>query len=258
MSKLEYIGIDGLRIDGRKPNEVRLIEVSCGTECNINPQIYDGVAQIVHGLTKVSAYVKGPIEATRQRNKAPGFNNADAVDINCEIIFSNEKQSRGSKNDRLAADLMYAIKSTFEKNILAHLYKKLVLHVIINVINADGALKAAVLNATCVALVDAGIALRDMISSCTAVYLNSRILIDPNQQESNASIVELTLSTCVTSQEIAYIDLKSRYAIDDVNELMKACIQGASQFTYHAKTKLLNYAENIIKLNQAVHGDSYS
>lgn len=72
MSRIEYVNISGLRVDGRRPREVRRLQAEMGVFHKT-----DGSAIFEMGNTKVLAVVHGPREATRRGEH-------DEAIINCE------------------------------------------------------------------------------------------------------------------------------------------------------------------------------
>ncbi|EDO06955.1 3' exoribonuclease family domain 1 protein [Babesia bovis T2Bo] len=254
MSKIEYISLEGLRIDGRRPSEVRHIDILCGPECGVDIINYDGVAQVTQGLTKVQAFINGPTDIGRSKTKE-GFETADSpVEIRCEVCIPSERKSMGHRNNDATVEISRAVVGTFEPVIISHLYKNSTIHIFVNVLEADGGVKATVINAVLIALIDAGIAMKDIIVACTAVMLNETLLIDPNQLEINASIMELTLALSVSNEELIHIDLRSKYPIKSYAEIIEKAIKGSERFAALAKAKLKGYAREHLEINNAVHG----
>ncbi|GBE59621.1 exosome complex exonuclease [Babesia ovata] len=214
MVKIEYISVEGLRVDGRRPAEVRNIEILCGPECGVDVGNYDGVSQVTQGLTKAQAFVKGPTDVGRNKQRSQLETSDSPVEIQCEVVMPCEKRATGNKMDHQSADIAQTVIATFERIVLSHFYKNSVIHIFVNVLENDG---------------------------------------DPNQLELNASIMELTLATSVSKEEIIYIDLKSKHAIKSVEEIILNTIQASKQFSILAKTKLKKYARDYLELNSAVH-----
>ncbi|CDR95175.1 Exosome complex component SKI6 [Babesia bigemina] len=254
MAKIEYISVEGLRVDGRRPAEVRNIEILCGPECGVDVNSYDGVAQVRQGLTKAQAFVKGPTDVGRNKQRSQLETSDSPVEIQCEVVMPCEKRVIGNKMDHQSADIAQTVIATFERVVVSHFYKNSVIHIFVNVLENDGGVKATVINAVLVALVHAGIAMRDLIVACTAAMLNRQLLIDPNQLELNASVMELTLAASVSKEEIMYLDLKSKHAIKSVDGIIIKTIEASKQFSILAKAKLKNYARDYLELNSAVHG----
>jgi exosome complex component RRP41 len=63
------------------------------------------------------------------------------------------------------------------------LYKKHQIEISVTVIQNEGSAKSAVMNCISMALVNAGVAMRDLLVSCTVGMIGSRVLVDPNEEE---------------------------------------------------------------------------
>ncbi|RYH07335.1 hypothetical protein EON65_41875 [archaeon] len=63
MQNLEILALAGLRIDGRKANEIRHIEHRIGVLQGV-----DGSAYLEHGLNKVIVSIQGPQEPKKKSN----------------------------------------------------------------------------------------------------------------------------------------------------------------------------------------------
>ena len=55
--------------------------------------------------------------------------------------------------------------------------------VVVEVLQSDGGLKAACLNAITLALIDSGLPMRDFMASCTASCIDGHVLVDTNYIE---------------------------------------------------------------------------
>jgi len=86
---MEFISPEGLRIDGRRPNELRKIECRLGIFSKP-----DGSAYLCHGNTKVIASVYGPREASHK-----GEIQQHRAIINCE--YSMATFSTGERKKKI-------------------------------------------------------------------------------------------------------------------------------------------------------------
>ncbi len=105
---------------------------------------------------------------------------------------------RRGRNDRKSIDIGNLIAQTFESVVLVNLYEGSQIDVYIQVIQADGGVLAAAINATTLALVDAGVAMRDMVVSVSCGLLDSTVVCDMNyteEQDGAAVTVAVTPST---------------------------------------------------------------
>jgi len=94
-AKVEYVTPEGLRLDGRRPHELRRMQSRMGVLCES-----DGSAYVEMGNTKVLVAVYGPREV-RHRGKA--VSNQDHAVLNCEYsmaTFSSGERRRRTRGDR--------------------------------------------------------------------------------------------------------------------------------------------------------------
>ncbi|EFQ99757.1 exosome complex exonuclease RRP41 [Nannizzia gypsea CBS 118893] len=145
-----------LRLDGRRWNELRLLQAQIST----NPAS-SGSSYLSMGNTAVLCTVHGPAEGKRSETAGA----AGAV-INVVVNlagFANvdrkKKSATGSGGgDRQATtELANLLRDAFQPHIHAHLYPRSTISIHVSVLSSDGSLFAACLNACTLALVDAGI-----------------------------------------------------------------------------------------------------
>jgi exosome complex component RRP41 len=75
------------------------------------------------------------------------------------------------------------VRRSFEAVIVGEIYKKNEIEIVVTVIQNEGSAKSAVMNCITLALVNAGICMKDLLISCTVGYENGRLLIDTNEEE---------------------------------------------------------------------------
>lgn len=134
---------EGLRIDGRRPNEVRQIMVKMGLFNRA-----DGSCYYEQGNTKVLAAVYGPREVTHSARFVALTTHSDSYRakhdravINCEYnmaSFSTGEHKKKSKGNRRQAELSLVIKQVFESVILTELAPRSQIDIYLQVLQADG------------------------------------------------------------------------------------------------------------------------
>lgn len=184
----EYISVAGLRVDGRRSEEVRRIRTRFGLFSRV-----DGSSYYEQGNTKVVAVVYGPRElkvATAAAGSAgvgtvgTGSGNAASntqprAVVNCEFTqaaFATSERKPQRSGDRKKMELSLAIKQIFEACIQTHLYPRSQIDIFVQVLHADGGELAASVNAITLALIDAGIALNDFVVASSAGYLQQTMI----------------------------------------------------------------------------------
>ncbi|KAK4411474.1 Exosome complex component RRP41 [Sesamum angolense] len=170
---MEYVNPEGLRLDGRRPMEMRQLRAEIGVVSKA-----DGSAVFEMGNTKVIAAVYGPRE------------------VRCEYSmanFSTGDRMRKPKGDRRSTEISLVIRQTMEACILTNLMPRSQIDIFVQVLQADGGTRSACINAATLALADAGIPMCDLVTSCSAGYLNGTPLLDLNYVEDSAGGPDVTV-----------------------------------------------------------------
>nr|CAG4649603.1 EOG090X0BHT [Scapholeberis mucronata] len=220
MSGNELLSDQGLRIDGRRPNELRRIRCSLGIFAQA-----DGSAYLEQGNTKVLAAVYGPHEIRGSKSKALH----DKAFINCQYstaTFSMGERKRRPRGDRKSTEMSTHLEETFAAAIRTELYPRSQIDIFVEILQADGGNYTACVNAAMMALVDAGVPLKDTVVSCTASLVKNVPLVDVNHVEQSGGSPELVVSILPHSGEIVYMSLTQRFHIDHLSKVLDTAIKG--------------------------------
>ncbi|KAK9455852.1 ribosomal protein S5 domain 2-type protein [Dipodascopsis uninucleata] len=218
-SRLEIYSPEGLRVDGRRWNETRHFKCSINT----HPVSSDGSSLVEQGNTKVICNVVGPKEPT-QRSKL----NTERATINVKIIvapFSTLERRKRSQNDHRLQELCITLQHVFEKAIIAHLQARSQIDILLYVLSQDGGMLQACLNATTLALIDAGIPMYDYISASTAGMFDKEALLDLNRLEESAMPL-LTIATVGKSNRIALLQMENKIQFEALEPMMAVALSG--------------------------------
>nr|CAG4636435.1 EOG090X0BHT [Eubosmina coregoni] len=220
MAGNELLSDQGLRIDGRKPTELRRIQCSLGIFAQA-----DGSAYLEQGNTKVLAAVYGPHEIRGAKSKALH----DQVLVNCQYstaTFSMGERKRRPRGDRKSTEMSTHLQDTFSAAIRTELYPRSQIDIFVEVLQADGGNYTTCVNAAMLALVDAGIPLKDTVVSCTASLVKNVPLVDVNHVEQSGGSPELVVSILPQSGEIVYMSLTQRFHMDHLSSVLDTAIKG--------------------------------
>jgi exosome complex component RRP41 len=121
------------------------------------------------------------------------------------------ERRRRVRGDRRSQELGNTIAETMAAAIDTSLYPKSRIDIYVNVLQADGGNVCAAINAACLALVDAGIPMRDLVSSCAAGIVDGELVVDPNHAEENArGAAPLPIALLPGEGHIVYAQLAAR------------------------------------------------
>ena len=216
MAPVDFLSPEGLRVDGRRATETRLMRCELGYTAQA-----DGSAYFEQGNTKVIVNVSGPREATKR--KVDG-----AATLTCEFTampFATGEWRPQSNGDRTAAELAASVRRIFEPVVQLQLYPRSQIDVSIMLLQADGGVRSAVINATTLALVDAGVAMEDFVCACSAGSMQGSLLLDLNSQE-DSSAAELSVCFLPRTERVSFVQLESKFPLSALQEALNFAVQG--------------------------------
>jgi len=234
------------RLDGRRSHQIRNINCQLGVSSHA-----DGSAIIDQGNTRVLAVVHGPHEPTTRRGQTMTAD--ERCYINCEFsmaTFSTTQRKTRPRGDRKSIELSRHLKKTFDSVIDTSLYPRSQIDIFCEVLQADGGSLAACINAASLALVDAGIAMRGIVSSCACGSTNGVVCVDlsNNEESSTASDVpRLTVATVGGGDEVVLLELDRRVHHDHLEMLIDEAINAAKHVHSCMQTAVRAHLANVVR-----------
>ncbi|KAG0485079.1 hypothetical protein HPP92_009158 [Vanilla planifolia] len=86
--------------------------------------------------------------------------------------------------------------------------------------------RSACINAATLALADAGIPMRDIVTSCCAGYLCSTPLLDLNYVEDSAGGPDVTVGMLVRMDKVTLLQMDAKLPIEIFENVMQLAIEG--------------------------------
>lgn len=141
----------------------------------------DGSSYLEQGLNKVLVTVHGPDEP------AHGGQGQDGVGaIRCRIVnasFSGLEHKRRRMGDRRNAELEQIVEDAMASVILLELYPQSEIIIVVHVLESDGSVLPAMINASSLACMEAGVMMKDIVTACSVGIINGKVCSDLNQLE---------------------------------------------------------------------------
>jgi len=220
MGKTEFVSPEGLRVDGRRATETRRIRCKLGVF-----EQADGSAYFEQGNTRCLVSVSGPHDITRHGNVK-----ADRATIHCDYAvatFSSGERRRSTRGSRQAIETGLLIANTFESVILVEQFPRSQIDICIQVIQGDGGLLNAAINATTLALIDAGIPLKDFLVSCSASWIEGTTLCDLNYMEESAQgCCKLPIALLPKTDKVAMMQTDEIVELDRLKDVLEMASKG--------------------------------
>lgn len=225
----------GLRLDGRRVNELRSLSAELGVS-----EGFEGSASFAFGNTKVLATVQGPREVSSANDSSAELGSI-VVKIHAASFSSSggERASSGA-NRRPPQDRRMQEWSRFVEEMLSsgdcvmlEAFPRSQVDVFVEVLNADGGVLPAIINAVCLALLDAGIPMKEYLLACEAVHLQAQAILDPNRLERNATGPTVTAAFLPRSNRIAFMLCENRLGCDTLVTINRLLQQGTAKIFDH-------------------------
>lgn len=221
MSRLEIYSPEGLRLDGRRWNELRRFECSINTHSHAA----DGSSYLEQGNNKIITLVKGPQEPTN-RSQIDTGKALLRVTVNLTKFAKSERSKSSHKNERRVLEMQTALVRTFNKNVMLHIYPRTLIDIEIHVLQQDGGIMGSLINGITLALTDAGIAMYDYISGVSVGLYDETPLLDTNTLEENA-MSTVTLGVVGKSEKLSLLLVEDKIPLDRLESVLAIGIAGS-------------------------------
>jgi len=165
----------GIRSDGRKWNELRPIKMEVGVLKNA-----DGSCYIEFGKNKIMVAVYGPKEV-HPRHMAL----SDRSLLRCRYHMSpfSTTTRKNPAPSRREIEISKVLREALEPSLILEDYPRTAIDVFVEILQSDGGSRCAGITAASVALADAGINMRDLVSAVAVGKVDGKIVLDLNDVE---------------------------------------------------------------------------
>ncbi|MBO8181200.1 MAG: exosome complex exonuclease Rrp41 [Archaeoglobus sp.] len=214
--------IDGKRLDGRDFNELRPIKIEAGVLKRA-----DGSCYLEMGRNKVVAAVYGPREVHPRHLQEPSkaviryrYNMAP---------FSVEERKRPGP-DRRSVEISKVSREAYEPVIMKELFPRSGIDIFVEVLQADAGTRTACLNAATVALVDAGIPMRGLITSVAVAKVDGVLVLDPMKEEDNYGEADVPFAFVIRNgkiESIALVQMDGKMTVEEMKKALEMAKEGA-------------------------------
>lgn len=215
----EKLIVNGKRLDGRKFDELRPIQITAGVIPNA-----DGSSMIIQGETKIICAVYGPRECFPRHFALP-----DKAYLHCiytMVSFSTPERARPGPSRR-SVEISKIIADALAPAIFLERYPKTKIDVYMDVTNANAGTRCSAICAAAVALADAGIDMHDMVAAVASGKADGHLVLDMFQPEDNFGDADMPLAVMPRTNEITLLQMDGELTKDEVHKLLdmnlKAC-----------------------------------
>ncbi len=239
--KRELIDKDGLRVDGRKKDELRPIKIMVGVLSNA-----DGSAYIEQGKNKIIAAVYGPREVHPRHLALP-----DRAILRCRYHMApfSVEERKSPAPSRRELELSKVIREALEPTVFLEQYPRTAIDLFIEVLQADGGTRCAGITIGSLALADAGIPMRDLVVACAAGKVDGQIVLDLNDIEDKEGEADVPVAMMPNLNLITLLQMDGLLTPEEFEEALNLSIEGCRRI-YALQKKALK--EKYISIREEV------
>ena len=222
--RTDILALSGLRNDGRKHHEVRRLRIQLGPlaaeQCN-------GSALVEMGLTVALASVRGPIECTRRSDELPDKAVVDVLVKTAAFSTSTDRRSTNPRTDRRLLEVSHLLRRAMEATIMLKLFPRQKFEIVVVILADDGARVPASINASTLALIEAGIPIKDLCCACNAGMGDGEPMVDLNRPEELAGSASLLCATMPQRDALVLTQCEARLTnYDALERLLESAMEG--------------------------------
>jgi exosome complex component RRP41 len=211
----------GLRLDGRKLDDLRPIKIEVGNLKNA-----DGSAYIQFGKNKIMAAVYGPKEVHPKHSALP-----DRSVLRCRYHMSpfSTEERKNPAPSRREIEISKVIREALEPSLILEDYPRTAIDVFVEVLQSDGGSRCAGITAASVALADAGINMRDLVSACAAGKVAGQVVLDVDDTEDKEGQADLPIAIMPSTNQVTLLQLDGQLNNEEFNRAFDWALSGCKK-----------------------------
>ncbi|MCP8308402.1 MAG: exosome complex exonuclease Rrp41 [archaeon] len=226
----ELIDEKGLRIDGRRADELRPLRIEVGVLKNA-----DGSSYIEMGKNKIVVAVYGPKEVHPKHHALP-----DRSVLRCRYHmapFSTDVR-KPPQPSRREIEISKVIREALEPALMLEEYPRTAIDIYLEVLQADGGSRCAGITASAVALADAGISMRDMVVACATGKVSGQVVLDLNDIEDKEGEADIPIAIMPNLNQVTLLQLDGILKPEEFEKAFEMAINACRRI-YDAQRKAL-------------------
>jgi len=228
---------DGKRLDNRRLDELRPIKIEAGVLHRA-----EGSCYLEWGGNKVIAAVYGPREAVPRHTQNPLRAIVNAR-YNMAAFSVDDRKRPGP--DRRSREISKVISEALENIIILERYPRASIDVNIEILDAEAGTRCAGLTAAAVALVDAGIPMKDIPVACAAGKIEGQVVLDLGKDEDNYGQADLPIAISPRTGQILLLQMDGHLTLDEFNQALDLAIKGCYTISEMQKKAIMEKYQKV-------------
>lgn len=227
----------GLRLDGRKADELRPVKLEVGVIPNA-----DGSAYIEHGKNKILAAVYGPREV---HPKHLALQDRTVMRCRYHMAPFSVQERKSPAPSRREIELSKVIRESLEPAVFMEYYPRTMVNVFIEVLQADGGTRCASITAAALALADSGIPMKDLVVACAAGKVEDTVVLDLMDTEDKLGAADVPVALMPNLNAVTLLQMDGTLTHEEFEKAVNMAIEGCKQIYVMQKEALKKKYVNI-------------
>ncbi len=212
---------DGKRLDGRDKTELRPIKIEVGVIKNA-----DGSAYIEWGNNKIFAAVYGPREVHPHHLAKPDRGVLRVFYRMATFSVFDRKRPAPGRREK---EISMIITDCIEPVLFLELYPGTAFEVFIDVIDADGGTRCASTTVASLALADAGVPMKSLVTAVAIGKIDGELVVDLSGIEDKAGEADLPLAITWFNGEISLLQFDGAMDLEEFNKCLSLGLEAAEK-----------------------------
>ena len=227
----------GVRLDGRKAEDLRPLKIEVGVLPNA-----DGSAYIEHGKNKILAAVFGPREMHPKHLSLP-----DRMVLRCRYHMApfSVQERKSPAPSRREVELSKVIRESLEPAVFVDLYPRSGIDIYVEVLQADGGTRCASITAAALAIADAGIPMRDLVVACAAGKIDDKVVLDLMDTEDKVGVADVPVAFMPNLNAVTLLQMDGVLTPEEFDNAVNLAIEGCKKIYVMQKEALKTKYMNV-------------
>jgi len=203
---------DGKRLDGRSEKELRPIKMEVGVIQNA-----DGSAYLEWGNNKIYAAVYGPREVHPHHLAKPDRGVLRVFYRMATFSVFDRKRPAPGRREK---EISMIVADCIEPLLFLELYPGTSFEVFIEVLDADGGTRCASTTVAALALADAGIPMKSLVSAVAVGKIDGKKIVDLSGIEDKAGEADFPIAITWYNEEVSLLQFDGDMDLSEMNEFL--------------------------------------
>ena len=241
VEKTKLFDEKGLRLDGRRVDELRPLKLEVGSLSRA-----DGSAYIEHGRNKILVAVYGPREL-HPRHRAIAHRALLRVTYRMGTFSVGERKRPAPS--RREHEISMVIRQSLEPMLFLEMYPRAAIDVFIQVLEADGGSRCASTTVASVALANAGIPMRGIVTGVAVGKAGGQLMVDLSDIEDKVGEADVPIAMAYGRNKYTLLQMDGKLSKEELAKALEM-VEGAIEKIYEKQQQVLR--EGFIKIREEI------